>query len=56
MVTDSFGKRNFMQPMGGPKQALKVPCFFAVSLGGEGGGRICFHFSLVPNVFPLWSL
>jgi hypothetical protein len=29
MVTNSsFATRNFMQPMGRPKHALKVPCFF----------------------------
>ncbi len=38
MVTKSFGKRNFMQPMGRPKHALKVPCFFSFFvLGGRGG-------------------
>jgi hypothetical protein len=55
MVVNSFGKRNFMQPMGRPKHAIKVPCFFLVSLGegaGGWGGRFSvFHFSLVPNVF-----
>ncbi len=50
MVTNSFGNRNFMQPMGRPKHALKVPCFFSFSVGG--GGRIFFHFSLVSNMFP----
>jgi len=25
-----FGKRNFMLPMGRPKHALKVPCFFSI--------------------------
>jgi hypothetical protein len=51
-VTNSFGKRNFMQPMGRPKHALKVPCFFPfkVGRGGRGGGGE--FFSLVPNVFP----
>ncbi len=28
MVTNSFGKRNFMQPMERPKHALKVPLLF----------------------------
>ncbi len=58
MVTKSFGKRNFMQPMGRPKHALKVPCFFSfyvLGLGG-GGGKIFFHFSRLPNVFALCSL
>jgi hypothetical protein len=47
MVTKSFGKRNFMQPMGSPKHALKVPCFFSFYVlgAGAGGERFCFHFS-----------
>ncbi len=51
MVMKSFGKRNFMQPMGRPKHALKVPCFFfllcfGVGAGGhgEGWGRDFFSF------------
>jgi len=27
MVSNPFGKRNFIQPMGRPKHAVKVPCF-----------------------------
>ncbi len=50
MMTNSFGKRNFMQPMGRPKHALKVPCFFSFSVGG--GGRFFIKKYLVPNVFP----
>jgi len=39
MVTNSFGNRNFMQPMG------------RLSGGrGEGGGGF-FHYSFVPNMF-----
>ncbi len=45
-----FGERNFMQPMGRPKHAHKVPCFFPFKFGA-GRGRIFFHLSLVPNVF-----
>jgi hypothetical protein len=58
MVMNSFAKRNFMQPMGRPKHALKVPCFFfLLSLDGAGGQkRIFFHFSLVPNVLSLCFL
>jgi hypothetical protein len=57
MVTNSFVKRNAMQPMGRPKQALKAPCFsFLFSFGGGGGEGFFFHFSLVPNVFSLCSL
>ncbi len=59
MVTKSFGKRNFMQPMGRPKHALKVPCFFSFYVlgwgGGGWGGKIFFHFSQLPNVFALCS-
>jgi hypothetical protein len=57
-VMNSFGKRNFMEPMGRPKHALKVPCFFfLLSLDWAGGGKmILFHFSLVPNVFSLCFL
>jgi hypothetical protein len=47
MVMKPFEKRNFMQPMGKPKHALKVPCFFFLSCFGVGGveGKIFFHFS-----------
>jgi hypothetical protein len=53
-----------MQPMGRPKHALKVPCFFPFMfwvgwlVGGGGGGRgffFFFHFSQLPNVFALCS-
>jgi len=27
-VMNSFGKRNFMQPMGRPKHAPRIPCLF----------------------------
>jgi len=38
MVTKSFGKRkNFMQPVGRPKHALKVPCFFPFYVLAGGG-------------------
>jgi hypothetical protein len=58
MVMKSFGKRNFMQPMGRPKHALKAPCFFSFYVLGCGGGaeeKIFFHFSRLPNVFTLCS-
>jgi len=38
VVTKSFGKRNFIQPMGRPKHALKVPFFFSFYVFGRGGG------------------
>jgi hypothetical protein len=54
MVTKSFGKRNFMQPMGRPKPAFKVPCYFFLScFGGRGERereRFFCHFSCLPNV------
>jgi len=57
MVMNSFWKRNFMQPMRRPEHALKVPCFFSFKVLGCGGwgrgARNVFHFSLLPNVFPL---
>jgi len=46
----SFGKRNFMQPMGRPKHALKVPCFFSFYVLGWGGKEKIFFIS--PN-FPM---
>ncbi len=48
MVMKSFWKGNFMQPMGRPKHALKVPYVFFLLSFFEAGGRIFFHFSLVP--------
>jgi hypothetical protein len=52
LVTNSLGKINFMQPMG----RLKVPCFFSYKVfGAVRGKKDFFHFSLVPNVFPLSS-
>jgi hypothetical protein len=41
MVTNSFGKRNFMQPMGRPNNALKVPCFFSLP---QPNGCACVDF------------
>jgi hypothetical protein len=40
MVKNSIGKRNFMQPMGRFKYALKgASLFFLFSLAGEGAGN-----------------
>jgi hypothetical protein len=65
MVTKSFGKSNFMQPMGRPKHALKVPCFFSFYVLVGGGGDffpfirasqcVCTMFHQVPNGFPICS-
>jgi hypothetical protein len=58
MVMNSFGKRNFMQPMGRPNCTQGALLFFLLGLvGWEGEGRrIFFQFSLVLNVFPLCFL
>jgi hypothetical protein len=64
MVTNSFGKRNFIQPMGRPKHALKVPWpLFPFKFEGVGGGggafpgsqcvSLCFQW--VPIKFPMCS-
>jgi hypothetical protein len=65
VVTKSYGKRNFMQPMGRPKHAVRVPCSFPFKFwggGGEGGvgqAREFFSFFLgshcVSTMFPLSS-
>ncbi len=60
MVTNSFGTRNAMQPMGRLKHSLKAPCFFSFfPIGGGGGGGwggvwfffIFPWFPCVPNMF-----
>jgi hypothetical protein len=38
-----FWEEKFLQPMGRPEQALKVPCFFSFQVWGE---KDFFHFSL----------
>jgi hypothetical protein len=49
MVMKSFGKKNFMQPMGRPKHALKAPFFFSFMFWGGGGDLVddIFKLSLV---------
>jgi len=71
MVTKSFGKRNFMQPMGRPKHALKVACLVSFYVLGWWGGGIFFSFfpasqcvctmfpsssPWVPNMFPNFTM
>jgi hypothetical protein len=51
MVTNSFGKRNFMQPMRRLSMHLWTPVFFILQ-GAGGGGRGDSIFPLVLNVFP----
>jgi len=45
-----------MQPMEGPRVHSRclafIPFKFWEEGPGGGGGRVSFHFSLVPNVFP----
>ncbi len=50
MVTNSFGNRNFMQPMGRLSMHSNALIFFILSFGWEGGGF--FQFSFVPKMFP----
>jgi hypothetical protein len=47
MVTNSFGNRNFMQPMGSLSMHSKCLDFFSF----KGWLRIFFYFLLVPNMF-----
>jgi hypothetical protein len=56
MVTNSFGKRNFMQPMG-RLSTHKQSSFFLVDIwgGDRSGERGILFFSLLPNVFPSCS-
>jgi hypothetical protein len=61
MVTNSFGNRNSMQPMGRLSMHSKCLDFFAFKFGGGGGGvgKGFFSFFLrsqhVPNGFPSGS-
>jgi hypothetical protein len=55
MVMNSFGNRNFMQPMGRLNMHSKCPSFLSFEFWvGRGGGNF-FHFSFIPNMFPLSS-
>jgi hypothetical protein len=57
MVTNSFGKRNFMQPMG-RLSTHKQSSFFLVDIWGMGiggGERDFLFFSLLSNAFPSCS-
>jgi hypothetical protein len=54
VVTNSFGKRNFMQPMG-RLSTHKQSSFFLVDIWGMGTGRgerDFLFFSLLPKLFP----
>jgi hypothetical protein len=53
MMMNSFGNRNFMQPMGRLSMPSKCLDFFPFKFWiWGGGGRTFFHFSFVPNMFP----
>jgi len=56
-VMNSFGKRNTCSQWEGPSMHSRHLAFIPFKFFGEGerGKRIFFHFSLVPNVFPLCS-
>ncbi len=53
MVTNGFGNRNFIQPMG--RLSMHTKCldlFFLLSFGfGGRGGGIFFIFPFVPSMF-----
>jgi hypothetical protein len=51
MLTNSFGNRNFTQPMGRLSMHSKCLDLFFLSFGARGGEDF-FHFSFVPNKFP----
>ncbi len=51
MVTNNFGNRNFMQLMGRLNMHLKCLVSFSFKFGGR-----FFHFSFVPNMFPMGFL
>jgi hypothetical protein len=51
---NSFGNRNFMQPMGRLSMHSKCLDFFSFKFW-VGGGRIFFHFSFVPFKFSMGS-
>jgi hypothetical protein len=53
MVTDSFGNRIFMQPMGRLSMHSKCLDFFLSGGGGAGGRGRIFSFT---NMFPIRSL
>jgi hypothetical protein len=62
MVTNSFGNRNFMQPMEGSACTQRALIFFLLGFGfwgGRGGGDGFFSFFLcsqhVPFKFPMGS-
>ncbi len=53
MVPNSFGNRNFMQPMGRLSMHSKCLDFFSFKFAwGGGGGGVFFFFLFFSNVFP----
>ncbi len=55
-MMNSSGKRKIMQPMGRPRHALKVACFFHFKVGGEGSGGWVEGFFFIFPLFPMCSL
>ncbi len=56
MVRNSFGNRNFMQPIGRVSMHSKcLDFYFLLNFGWGGGGEDFFHFSFVPKFLP-WLL
>ncbi len=58
-MTNSFAKRNFIQPMGRPNHALSMPWFFGCGGGERLEGR--FFFQVVFGVesglsMPTWTV
>jgi hypothetical protein len=51
MVTNSLGKEKFHATNGKAPACSQGDLAFSFSVKGGVGGRIFFHFSLVPNVF-----
>jgi hypothetical protein len=58
MVTNSFGNRNFMQPMGRVNMPSKCLDFIFLSFVGRGGCIFFFFFfsHQVPNMFPRFPM
>jgi hypothetical protein len=52
MVTNSFGKRNFMKAQACTQECALLFFLLTFAKGGDWGKDFFLHFSLVPNVFP----
>jgi hypothetical protein len=56
MVTNSLGREIFCSLWEGPSMHSRCLAFFPFKFVGGGVKDFIFHFSLVPNAFPLCSL